>query len=523
MAVSPPKPWERAGNNSTTASSSLTNQVTTPSSSSSTNSNSLSDQNVPSLPPRPSTLLDSNSNSLQPSSSSLNPAGYSSSFAGGSPYSSRYGGGYGMSSGYGGYGGTSPYGGYSRMGGLGSYGGLNSYGGGYGGYGGGMGYGGLGGFGGMGGYGGMNNQMGINGPVDPSMIQPTLSQTLANSTQSTFQLLESLVMAFSGFSQLLESTFMMTHSSFFTFIQLIEQFNLFKFSIGKILSLFDLLKWAKGFITGTNSSSDRNPWSDTFKNFDPRNLAGSSEGKGTNTPRPSRKPIVIFFLTVFGIPYLMNKLVRSIINKQKQRQSAFPPNPLNPSISNEQQVTLSVDPSKLTFVKAIHPYHPATREEDINQLNPIEKELKFEKNEVIAVLLPMSIEERRSMGWWKGRTRDGRIGWFPKNYVEEILINQPPPSSPSPFAQQQQQQQQHHHHQTAQKDNKAHRTVQFEDPKPAQNGPIKPDQQSLPLKDTQNTQSTPTFHKENDELDSDDRPTHPQNHRQRLGMTTMKY
>ncbi|OAV90510.1 hypothetical protein PTTG_02597 [Puccinia triticina 1-1 BBBD Race 1] len=503
MAVSPPKPWERGTTNNTN-SSSLPSQTTTGSSS----SNGATEQpDAPSLPPRPSNLFDSNSTSLQPSSSSFNPAGYSSSFSGGSPYSSRYGGGYGVSSGYGGYGG------YSRMGGLGSYGGMSSYGGGYGGYGGGMGYGGLGGYGGMGGYGGLNNQMGqmgINGPVDPSMIQPTLSQTLANSTQSTFQLLESLVMAFSGFSQLLESTFMMTHSSFFTFIQLIEQFNLFKFSIGKILSLFDLLKWAKGVITGTNHSSDQNPWSDTFKNFDPRNLSGSPEGnKGTQTPRPSRKPIVIFFLTVFGIPYLMNKLVRSIINKQKQRQAAFPPNPLNPSISPEQQVTLSVDPSKLTFVKAIHPYHPITRDDDINQLNPAEKELKFEKNEVIAVLLPMTIEERRSIGWWKGRTRDGRIGWFPKNYVEEIIIN--PSSTPSPPPQQQQQ--------TAQNHSKPNRTVQFDDQKFPQNGPTKPDQDLL----QKDTQHTPKLQKETDDLEPEDRPTQQQNQRQRFGMATMKY
>lgn len=408
-----------------------------------------------------------------------------------------------MSSGYGGYGG-----GYSRLGGLGSFG---SYGGGYGGYGGGMGYGGLGGYGGMGGYGAMNGQMGMNGPVDPSMMQPTLSQTLTTSTQSTFQLLESLVMAFSGFSQLLESTFMMTHSSFFTFIQLIEQFNLFKFSIGKILSLFDLLKWAKGVITGTNNSSDSfaSRWSANFKNFDPRNSP-----EGNNKPaRPSRKPIVIFFLTVFGIPYLMNKLVRSIMNKQKQ--APFPPDRLNPSISNEQQqVTLSVDPSKLTFVKALHPYHPTTREEnDMNQINPMEKELRFEKNEVIAVLLPMSIEERRSMGWWKGRTRDGRIGWFPKNYVQEILINQSlSSSSSSPSLQQ------------SQSDNysKPKQAVQFDDPKTLPS--FKPDP---PVENHAPSIPPPgqTILSDSENAHQPDEPQQPNHHdqRQRVAKAGMKY
>lgn len=418
MAISPPKPWERPNNSS----SSLSAPPHTSSSPSPSSSTSIStDQSTPALPPKPADLIGPASSSPPGISSN----DYSSSFANPSPHPSRYGS-YGLSSGYAGFG--SGYGGYSRLGGLGSYGGYGGYGG-YGTYGG-MGYGGgLGGYGGMNGFGGMNNPMGINGPVDPSIMQPTLSQTLANSTQSTFQLLESLVMAFSGFSQLLESTFMMTHSSFFTFIQLIEQFNLFKFTIGKILSLFDLLKWVKGWITGKNELNDHSThhWSTIFRNFDPNN-PNNPEGRTATPPRPSRKPIVIFFLTVFGIPYLMNKLVRSIIAKQKQ-QPSFLQNPLDLSRQNEQQVTLSIDPSKLTFVKAIHPYHPVTQ--DTNQ---IEKELRFETNEVIAVLMPATIEERQSMGWWKGRTRDGRIGWFPKNYVQEILINQPSSSSSSSSA-----------------------------------------------------------------------------------------
>ncbi|POV99266.1 hypothetical protein PSHT_13748 [Puccinia striiformis] len=338
MAISPPKPWERQSTSATTASA------------------SSQETDLPSLPPRPSSLSDpTTSSSILPSRSSFDPTGYSS---GSSPYSSRYGGSYGLNSGYGGYGSSSLFGGgggYSRLGGgLGSYGGMSSYGGGYGGYGGmgGMGYGGLGGYGGMGGgYGGLNNPMaGLNNgaPVDPNLIQPTLSQTLANSTQSTFQLLESLVMAFSGFSQLLESTFMMTHSSFFTFIQLIEQL-IYSNLVSKL--------------------------SETL------------------------------ILEIFGIPYLMNKLVRSIMNKQREQQAS------RSKPTNEQQITLSVDPNKLSFVKAIHPYHPT----QLNNNNQLEQELKFEKNEIIAVLAP-TLSKRR-------------------NYVQEISINssQSPPEPPQQY------------------------------------------------------------------------------------------
>lgn len=106
-----------------------------------------------------------------------------------SPYST-YGGAY-----------SSPYGAspYSRLGGYGGYGG-GMYGGGYGGmYGGGM-----GGMGGM--YGGM--------PGDPNNPE-SLTNRFSMNTQATFQMLEGIVGAFGGFAQMLESTYMATHSSFF--------------------------------------------------------------------------------------------------------------------------------------------------------------------------------------------------------------------------------------------------------------------------------------------------------------------
>jgi len=89
--------------------------------------------------------------------------------------------------------------------------------GGYGGYGGGM-YGSMGGYGGYGGgmygggmYGGMP---GAGMPGDPNNPE-SLTNRFNMSTQATFQMLEGIVGAFGGFAQMLESTYMATHSSFF--------------------------------------------------------------------------------------------------------------------------------------------------------------------------------------------------------------------------------------------------------------------------------------------------------------------
>lgn len=113
-----------------------------------------------------------------------------------------YGGGYGSSY-------SSPYSSMGSMGGMGGYGygssmyGRSMYGGGM--YGGG--YGGYGMGGGM--YGGMGGM-----PGDPNNPQG-LTQSFSQSTAATFQMLESIVGAFGGFAQMLESTYMATHSSFF--------------------------------------------------------------------------------------------------------------------------------------------------------------------------------------------------------------------------------------------------------------------------------------------------------------------
>lgn len=77
-------------------------------------------------------------------------------------------------------------------------------------------YGGMGGmgsmYGGMGmGMGGMYGGMGM--PGDPN--NASLTQSFSQSTAATFQLIENIVGAFGGFAQMLQSTYMATHSSFF--------------------------------------------------------------------------------------------------------------------------------------------------------------------------------------------------------------------------------------------------------------------------------------------------------------------
>jgi peroxin-13 len=212
-SVSPPKPWERGGaagastglltlipsfyvpihqpneTDKEVAMSSTTGMSTTSSalpttqpSTSALTSPSIS--GAPPIPERPSSLT----TAVNRNASAYSP--YGANRLGATPYG-------GMGSAY-----TSPY---SRLGGMGGYG-SSMYGGmgGYGGYGSSM----------YGGMGGMYSGMPGMGPIDPNDPN-SLTNSFSQSTQATFQIIDSIVSAFGGFAQMLESTYMATHSSFF--------------------------------------------------------------------------------------------------------------------------------------------------------------------------------------------------------------------------------------------------------------------------------------------------------------------
>lgn len=89
------------------------------------------------------------------------------------------------------------------------------------------GYGGM--YGGMGGMGGYGGPYGGIGGMQPNPNDPaSLTQSFSQSTAATFQLIESIIGAFSGMVQMLESTYMATQSSFFGKCPFISSFQRLK-------------------------------------------------------------------------------------------------------------------------------------------------------------------------------------------------------------------------------------------------------------------------------------------------------
>lgn len=342
---SPPKPWERSGATATATTTSSMPAAPAPAATSTPASNvASSSSSTPAIPARPTTL------GATPTMPTLPTTAASTALAGSynSPYSTynRFGSSY-----------SSPYGMNSSM-----YGGMG-YGGGYGGYGGyGMGGGMYGGMGGMGGMPGMGYGLGgPPGPFDP--MNPSLSQTLEGATQNTFALLHSIVQTFGGVAQMLESTFMATHSSFFAMVGVIDQFGQLRNALGSVLGLFGLVRWMKELLTGRSSNSAASMRGEFREFINGRPVQGPT---GPPAPKASKKPLIIFLLAVLGIPYAMHKLVKVLAERQREQMAAA--GQLGPGLP-------PLDPSQLTFARALYPFEASSP-----------AELSLKENEIVAIM-----------------------------------------------------------------------------------------------------------------------------------------
>ncbi|KAK3996872.1 Peroxin 13, N-terminal region-domain-containing protein [Cladorrhinum sp. PSN332] len=381
--ASPPKPWERPGSSSATsedtkATSSVPVAPTLPAT---TGSNALSapamtttgsTTGAPAIPPMPASLTAAVNQNAAAYSRPMTPyGGYSSAYS--SPYSSPYNR---LGGGYGGYGG-------------GMYGGMGGSMGGYGGYGGGM-YG-----GGM--YGGMGGGM----PGDPNNPD-SLTNRFNTSTQATFQMLEGIVGAFGGFAQMLESTYMATHSSFFAMVSVAEQFRALRDTLGSILGIFTMMRWIRTLIAklrGKPPPADATALTPAaFACFEGRQ--SPIEG---GAPKPSRKPLFFFILAAFGLPYVMSRFIRSfaanVEEEERKRQLAV-----------AQQ---TVDPTKLEFCRVLYDFSPASQ----GQAGVQGIEVDVRKGDLVAVISKTDPLGNPSE-WWKCRARDGRVGYLPATFLE---------------------------------------------------------------------------------------------------------
>lgn len=178
----------------------------------------------------------------------------------------------------------------------------------YGGYGMGAGY----------GMGGMYGQPGPGMPID----------SVAASTQQAFSLLGNVVGTFTSFAQMLDSSFMATQSSIFAILGVAEQLGQLRNLLGQVVGVFGLVGWLRGWWRGERNSS---AMARDFKKF--------MRGEGDGSSRPSKKPFIMILLAIFGLPYVMHKLVRALSTRLPPPQSAA-----------------SIDMSQVQFATALYDF-----------------------------------------------------------------------------------------------------------------------------------------------------------------------
>lgn len=197
-------------------------------------------------------------------------------------------------------------------------------------------------------------------------------------------------------------------------VSVAEQFANLRNALGSILGIFTLLRWLRTLfakITGRPPPADATSLTPSaFASF-----RGLSPPSPTSPPNPSKKPFVFFLLAVFGLPYLLSKLIRALA-------SVSPPidgpvlGPDGTPLPDQTLPLAMIDPSKLDFCRVLYDYIPPP---SVHQ-----NDLSVKKGDLVAVLAKTDPLGNPS-DWWRCRARDGRMGYLPGVYLEAVQRKPP--------------------------------------------------------------------------------------------------
>lgn len=191
-------------------------------------------------------------------------------------------------------------------------------------------------------------------------------------------------------------------------VSVAEQFGNLRQTLGSVLGIFTLMRWLRAAIakiTGRPppaSSKELTPAK--FAKFNGRLPDGSPA-----PPSPSRKPLIFFALAVFGLPYLMGKLIKTLAKTQEEearRQME--------ANGGQMMGDQPFDPSKLEFCRVLYDFSPDGANGAVQGVD-----LAVKKGDLVAVL-SKSDPLGNPSEWWRCRSRDGRMGYLPAPYLEPI-------------------------------------------------------------------------------------------------------
>jgi peroxin-13 len=186
-------------------------------------------------------------------------------------------------------------------------------------------------------------------------------------------------------------------------VSVAEQFGNLKETLGSVLGIYTVMRWirtALAKLTGRPppaNATDLTPAS--FAAFMGRAPDGSPAAA-----KPSKKPFIFFMAAVFGLPYLMGKLIKALARSQEEAEK-------RKMAENPQAYGQSLDPNKLEFCRVLYDFTPDSNMQGMD--------LSVKKGDMVAVL-SKSDPMGNASEWWRCRSRDGRMGYLPGIYLETI-------------------------------------------------------------------------------------------------------
>lgn len=194
-------------------------------------------------------------------------------------------------------------------------------------------------------------------------------------------------------------------------VSVAEQFGNLRNTLGSALGIFTIIRWFRTLIakiTGRPPPADATALTPSaFAAFMTGRASPATLPDGSPAPpKPSKKPFFMFLVALFGLPYLMSKLIKTLARSQEeQRRQLMGPN--GEPLSQNQ-----IDPSKLDFCRVVYDYTPESQDSQ-------GIDLAVKKGDIVAVL-SKSDPMGNASEWWRCRARDGRVGYLPGPYLETI-------------------------------------------------------------------------------------------------------
>jgi len=175
-------------------------------------------------------------------------------------------------------------------------------------------------------------------------------------------------------------------------VSVAEQFGNLRDTLGSVFGIYALMRHLRRLIARLRGQPPPPEETEVSQHHPP-------DPNAPPLPQPSKKPLVIFLLAVFGLPYLMSKLIRAMAALHSQPVHAR-----------------SLQLPNAALYRAMFDYIPR---------NPA-SEIPLRKGEVVAII------QRTDVGWWRARSRDDREGFVPANYLEPVHNPARPPPIISP-------------------------------------------------------------------------------------------